>query len=448
MNRRPLFTSPGSPPLPVASPATAASVAPPAAAASGAAPAAASVAAPAAALEALSSRSWGLAPDAYAELIRALRFRHFKWDTFAVGRCLVLDEALVLSRQAHDEVVAAVEALHRALQRFERRVRRDRDALRRMAIPDALHGIIADEEHDTLQLARYDLFPAEDGRWMVSEFNEDVPGGFNEAVIPELLGEPGDGLRWEGDLRTSFVAAFDEYETVALLYATAFSEDLQHMLILERWLAEAGHRTLLGSPAHLHARWRRPRVLGTPIDAAFRFYPGEWLPKLPNLDAWRRLGPRLPTMNPVHRLVRQSKTMFALWHEDPALSDDDRALLARHCPVTMAFDAAAAGTLRDERERWVLKRAFGRMGDSVVIGALCTPAVWDAALAEAVRAPREFCVQERFVARPVEFLAGPLYPAVGAFVVNGRFAGYYSRAAAQPLITHEAFHVATLVQSA
>src|SRR5690606_15565870 len=137
---------------------------------------------------------------------------------------------------------------------------------------------------------RYDLFPTADGRWMVSEFNEDVPGGFNEAVIPELLGDPGEGLRWEGDLRSRFVEAFDRYPSVALLYATAFSADLQHVLILERWLAEAGHGTVLGSPAHLDSRWRRAHVLGTRIHAAFRFFPGEWMAKLPNLDVWRRLG--------------------------------------------------------------------------------------------------------------------------------------------------------------
>jgi glutathionylspermidine synthase len=404
---------------------------------------------PPAALGGIGTRPWGISPGERAKLLHELRFRHFKWDTYACGTCLVLDEAMVLSRQAHDEVVAATEALHGALGRFERRVRGDRDALRRMAIPEALHPLIAREEEETLQIARYDLFPTEDGRWMVSEFNEDVPGGFNEAAgIPELLGDPGDGLRWEGDLRASFVEAFRPYPSVALLYATAFSEDLQHMLILERWLRQAGHRTVLGSPAHLERGWRRPRILGTAIDAGFRFYPGEWMPRLPNLETWQRLGPRLPMMNPVHRLVRQSKTMFALWREDPALSDDDRALLARHCPRTEPFQPSQVEMLREERGGWVLKRAFGRMGDSVVIGDLCTQKEWDEALAEAVLTPREFCIQERFAVRPLAFAAGPMYPAVGAFLVNGRFAGYYSRAAARPLITHEAYHVATLVAGA
>jgi glutathionylspermidine synthase len=400
------------------------------------------------ATEGIRSRPWGLPPAERAELLHELRFRHFKWDTFACGTCLVIDEAMVLSRRAHEEVVAIVEALHAGLQRFERRVRGDREALRRLAIPDALHPLIEREEEDTLQLARYDLFPTDDGRWMVSEFNEDVPGGFNEAVIPALLGDPGAGLCWEGDLRGAFLGALERYATVALLYATAFSEDLQHMLILERWLREAGHRTVLGSPAHLARGWRRPRVLGTPIDAAFRFYPAEWMPRLPNLAAWLRLGPRLPMMNPVHRLVRQSKTMFALWEEERYLDPADRDLLARHCPRTEPMDASRGAQLRDERERWVLKRAFGRMGDSVVIGSLCTPAEWERAVAEALRTPGEFCMQERFAVRSVPFGVGPLFPAVGAYLVNGRFAGYYSRAAARPLITHEAFHVATLVEAA
>jgi glutathionylspermidine synthase len=395
---------------------------------------------------ALATAPLGLGDSDFARLLRALRFGHFKWDAYACGACLIMPEAIVLSRRAHDQVVAAVEGLDGALRRFEDAVRRDRGALHRLGIPAPLHEIIAAEREDTLQIARYDLFPCEDGRWMVSEFNEDVPGGYNEAVLPSLLGSPVTGTTWEGDLRARFTAAFRPHERVAFLYATAFSEDLQHMLILERWLLEAGHRTVLGSPAHLRRRWLRPHILDERIDAAFRFYPAEWMPALPNLREWRRLGPGLPMMNPLHRLVRQSKTMFALW---PEVTDAaDRALIARHCPLTLPFDTGAAARLLDERERWVLKRAFGRMGDSVVIGALVPPAEWERAIAQALRTPPDFCAQERFVATPLRFEAGPLFPAIGAFLVNGRFAGYYSRAAARPLTTHEAAHVATLVRTA
>ena len=395
---------------------------------------------------------WGLDAAAEAALFDALRFRWFKWDTYACGNRLVLNESLVLQREDHEQIVRIVEALHQALGRFEGRVLADPDALRALGIPEAVHPLVMHGPKTTLQCARYDIFATEGGRWMVSEFNEDVPGGFNEAAgIPGLLGDPGGGLRWEGDFRERFVEAFEPFESVALLYATAYSEDLQHMLVLEQWLREAGHRTLLASPEHLEdGRFslRGPRILGQKVDAVFRFYPGEWMARLPNLRAWRRHGAHLPMMNPVRSLVRQSKTVFALWQEDGMLSPEDRDLVATHCPHTEPFRLERVERLRDERERWVLKRSFGRMGDAVVLGSLVTEREWDAALAEAVRAPNAYCIQERFAVRPVAFASGPLYPAIGAYVVNGRFAGYYSRAAARPLITHEAFHVATLVRAA
>jgi glutathionylspermidine synthase len=396
----------------------------------------------------ITTRPWGISAAEQARVLRTMRFRNFKWDTWASGTCLVLPEALVLSRAVHEHVVRTVEQLNGALGRFEARVRGDAEALRRLAIPPELFPLIRDEEERTLQIARYDLFPTEDGRWLVSEFNEDVPGGFNEAELPPLLGDPGPGLSWEGDLRQHFVDAFEPYDHVALLYATGFADDLQHVLILERWLQEAGHRTVLGSPVHLERRWLRPHVLGTRVAAAFRFYPAEWMPALENLGTWLRLGVRLPMMNPVHRLVRQSKTIFALWAEDRYCDARDRALVAAHCPRTADFEPAQLPMLRQERERWVLKRAFGRMADGVVIGALSTDRQWGDALTDAARAPAGHCIQEYFRVRPLQFGVGPLYPAIGAYVVNGRFAGYYSRAAARPLITHEAFHVATLVQDA
>jgi len=399
----------------------------------------------------LRTRPWALEPAAHRELLRALRFDYHKWDTFSAGGFTILPESMVVPEPLHDRVVKAVEGLSAGLSRFEARVRHEPEALERLGIPRPLHPLIAAEPERPHQCARYDLFPCEDGRLMVSEFNEDVPGGFNETEgIPALLGDPGPGCRWEAGLREHFVRAFAEADGVGLLYATAFSEDLQHMLILDTWLQAAGHPTVRGSPAHLRPRgWLgrgKARVLGTPVDAVFRFYPGEWMPRLPNFDTWRKVGPELPMMNPLRHLVRQSKKMFELWWEDSAGDPETRALLEAHAPRTFPFQADEAERLREERVDWVLKRAFGRMGDAVVMGSLVTPAEWDAALKEAAGDPASWCVQACFGVVPLDFEAGPLYPTLGAFVVNGHFAGYYSRAAARPFLTHEALHVATVVQ--
>jgi glutathionylspermidine synthase len=398
---------------------------------------------------------WGLDAEAEQALLHALRFRWFKWDTYACGDLLVLSESLVLDRSDHEEVVRITEGLHEVLGRFEERVLSEPGALRALGIPEAVQPLVVETPAASLQCTRYDLFATEDGRWMVSEFNEDVPGGFNEAAgIPDLLGRPEPGFTWEGDFRGQVVDALAPYETIALLYATSFAEDLQHMLVLEDWLRGAGHETLLASPEHLEdgrfggLGFGGPRFLGRRVDAAFRFFPGEWMAQLPNLAAWRRWSRRLPMMNPLRALVRQSKTVFSLLRDDASLPAEDRALIARHLPHTEPFRPDRGDELRAERERWVLKRAFGRMGDAVVLGSLVTAREWDRALADAAREPHAYCIQERFRVEPVGFGSGPLYPAIGAYLVNGRFAGYYSRVAPRPFITHEAHHVATLVRTA
>lgn len=395
----------------------------------------------------LGTLPWPLSDAARAELDRALRFRFHKWDLHVAGRAGILPEAITLTPALHARLATAAETFAALLARLEAHVVARPDLLARLGIPRPLWPILAAEPPTPLQLARYDFHPTPDGRWMVSEFNEDVPGGFNEAAgLPTLLAGAFSGHTFAGDLRRAVVDALAPYRGVALVYATGYSEDLQHMVVVEDWLAEAGHATVRCSPAHVRAGLLGVRAAGTRVEAAVRYYPGEWFVNLPDFAAWRRIAPRLPMLNPLRRLVRQSKLLFALWREEGLLTPEEHAFVRDHAPWTARLDLDEhLPMLREDRARWVLKRAFGRMGDSVVIGALVTPAAWEATLAEVAREPDAWLVQTRFDHAPLVFDAGPLYPVVGTFLVNGRFAGHYSRAATTPFLTHEAYHVATLV---
>lgn len=391
----------------------------------------------------------GLSDADWTAALRALRFRYHKWDLHVCGQTNVLPEALVVSPALHAEAVAVAETFSAVLAKLERRFATEPALLRRLAIPEAMHPLLVAEPERPMQLARYDLHPTPDGRLVVSEFNEDVPGGFNEAVgLPDLLGAPVSGARFRGDLRRAVVDAFDHAHTVALMFATGYSEDLQHSLIIGDWLREAGHETVTCSPGHLR-NLLGLRIGRRRIDAAFRYYPGEWFPRLPNFRVWQRHGHRLPLMNPLRRLIRQSKLLFAAWHEPGLLTADELAFVRRHAPYTAQLDPAKHGPmLLADRAPWVLKRAFGRMGDSVVVGRLVTPSAWREAVTEASRRPADWLVQACFDHAPTPFADGPRFAALGVYLVNGRFAGYYSRAAPSPLLTHEALHVATVVEDA
>lgn len=395
------------------------------------------------------SRRWSISTGEFREVLRALNFEYFKWDMYLNGTCRVLPESIVLSRQTHAHLVGITEAFAALMRRFETAARRDTRLIEDLGIDPALSPILAAQSGQEPAFGRADFFLTPDGDWVLSEFNEDAPGGFNEAVgIHELLGEAELGGCRAGDLKAALVRAFAHCEGVGLIFATAFSEDLQHCAVLEKWLRESGHRTARAAPDHLRCRRSGVYLGDRRVEGMFRFYPGEWLGLLRNLGDWIKALPRLYLMNPPVRLLSQSKKSFGTWRTGAVLNAADRILAGQYCPTTEAFDPAQVLRYRRDRENLVLKRAFGRMGDAVVMGPLASMPEWDAALAFAVAHAREFAVQERFLVQPLAFSEGILYPTIGVYTVNGRFAGYYSRVAPQPFITHEAYHVATVLEAA
>jgi len=392
------------------------------------------------------SERWPLTEPDISALMNTLCFDYYKWDVDACGRRLVMAESVVLTKAEHDKVVAICERFSRILERLETSLLEQPVLLRQLGIPEEVIPLLTIEQPDVLQLARYDVFLTPDGRWMVSEFNEDVPGGFNEAHgVPELLGPHLNGSGFRGNLRQAVVDSLRPYPHIPLLYATGYAEDLQHMLIIRKWLEDEGHTTELASPSHLRSGWRGPRIFGRKCDAAFRFYPGEWFQWLENLSDWKKALPHLPMMNPLRRLIRQSKRLYAIWRNPDLLNRDDLQFLEDHAPLTHPFDPAMEIA---DRSRWVLKHAFGRMGDTVIMGNLANDRDWNDGLTAAHQKPHEWLLQERFDVATIQDNGKPFFPSLGVYLVNHQFAGYYSRAAYHPFINHEAYHVATLVETA
>lgn len=385
----------------------------------------------------------------FRRVIDELRFRFHKWDAYLAGSLRVLPEALVLGADEHAAAVETCLALDAALGRVAARAKATPECWERLAIPVPVRELVAAETERPFQLARYDLVPTAEG-WMLPEFNEDAPGGFNEAVAAPALFAPL-LVRGElaGDFAASFLAGMPPGRSVGLVYATGYAEDLQHVLILADLLRTRGLETVLASPEQLSCgAFGRPRLAGRSVDWILRFFPAEWYGALANRRAWRRALARIPVVNPLGRILRQSKGLFAWWRAAPGIEPVDRALLARHTPHTEFLEHRTLPRLAQERERWVLKRMFGRMGDAVVIGRRTPAADWERCLAEIGRRPEEWIAQHAF--QPLAFpstTGAPLYPVLGVYLIDGRFAGHYSRADEIGFTTHEAYHVVTAVEA-
>jgi glutathionylspermidine synthase len=390
-----------------------------------------------------------LSAEEFAPLVEELRFRYHKWDAYTGGALRILPEVLVLSPAEHAATVAGCEALHAALGRVAARVLASPRLLDRLGVPPPVRDLLRAERAHPHSIARYDLFLTGDG-WMLPEFNEDAPGGFNEALAAQALFTRMPGAATPpGDFTRALLAGLPPGTRAGLVYATGYAEDLQQMLVLAQLLRQHGVEPVLGSPAHLQCgRFGKPRLLGRPVDWILRFFPAEWYGNLDNLGAWRRAVARVPVVNPLSRIVRQSKGLFALWREEEVADAADTAVLNRFTPHTEYFRPGRAPAYLDEREDWVIKRLFGRMGDSVAMGRLCTPAAWEKAVFEAAKQPGAHIAQRAYRPVPVARGTRQLYPALGVYLVNGRFAGHYSRADEAGFTTHEAYYVVTAVEAA
>lgn len=400
----------------------------------------------------METMAWPMEPDEVMQVLRAIQFEHYKWDIFHKGDTSILPDALVLSADEHEMLVEVAEGMWDALRELEEIVGRDPSLLAAVGVPDSLHEAIVGQREDHPRVTRCDFHLTEDGQWLISEFNDDVPSGFAECaglskVLTEDWGHRFSGVEFRGELREAVVESFAPFDAVGLVHATGHSEDLQHAALVEDWLEQAGHDTVLGSPANLQVRDGRAHLFETPVDALFRYYPGEWLAELPNGNHWLDATGFLPIMNPVSALAAQSKRFYAAWHEhELEISDAARDRLEQFMPRSVYLSSLEPQDVLDNPKRWVLKGAFGRMGDTVRIGPLMPRPEWEEAVQEAFEIPEKIVAQRRFDTAPVWSSRGMGYPTVGMYLVDGTFAGYFSRLDKGPLIDYDSWHVPTMVE--
>ena len=391
-------------------------------------------------------------PSLFARLRRQAIFDCCKWDPQVEDVATLAPFPLVLRREAWCELTSLAEGLTAETLAAEAELARRPELHWELGLPLPIRRALRRAgrlgvARGAARVMRFDFHATLEG-WRISEVNSDVPGGFNEASgFTRLMASHFPGTEPAGDpagqLAEAIRATVPPQSTVALVHATAYTDDRQVMVYLAREIEARGMRPVLTGPDHL--RWSGGRAglasesFTGPVDFLLRFFPAEWLPNLPRRCGWKHFfhGSETPASNPASALLTQSKRFPLVWDRLEADLPNWRRLL----PET-----------RDPRQvswrddGWVLKPALGRVGDLIGVAGATEEREWKVIRKDVRRHPRMWVAQRRFVAVPLETAEGNVFPCVGVYTIDGRAAGAYGRAASRPRIDHLAQDVAVLTE--
>ena len=413
-------------------------------------------------------------PDPLSDpvLSRALREKYLVWDAFFAGQRRVDVLPLVLSERLHEAAVAAAESTVAAVTAAAARAHADPLEAARYGYHDDVTRLVRASwgAGDRTSFVRVDLLLGEDGAWRACEINADCPGGHNEAFgLPRLARAAGfDDGRDPTTVVEDLAARLAELARqpsgaagpVGMIFATAWSEDLQICALLKRALAKMGVPAIFAPPTAPRLRDGALTLGGTPVRVLYRYFPTEYMEAQENLgDLVAALeGGLVRTVPSFSTMYTQSKLSFArAWALRDELGPAHHAALDRYVPETHDLAELPGGHLLDDREGWVLKRALGRVGDQVFVGMLTSPAYWKGLVdelralgaKESPSAPREAWIAQRHVRqRPIPTPFGDRFVTLGAYVLDGRFVGYFARITPVSHVSHDALCVPVFVDGA
>ena len=361
-------------------------------------------------------------------------FDSYKWDLQVGDQSTISNKVALLDPSEMNFLAESAVKLYHETIEMEHSLQNHPDLAIKMGISQEMANALCNCHYtpsDHVRFMRFDFHPTTEG-WKISEVNSDVPAGYPEAsILPKLAEKYFEGYHQFGNfgdvLAERLTKLIQPNSTIAYLHDTHTVEDYQILHFIGDLMEQKGYNSIYNDPAHIN--WKDN--VATHINAIVRYFPVEWMEFAKGID-WRSfVNSKTPSCNHPMALLTQSKRLPLVWDE-----------LGIPVPMWKQLlpETKCASFLADE-EGWILKPAFGRVGEGINIpGTLSSEEDFDIKAAAADHSG-QWVVQRMFESVPVD----GLHLNLGVFVVDGLFAGLYARSSERARIDGDASEIPVLV---
>lgn len=373
-------------------------------------------------------------PEEYrTQYRRDVMFDGYKWDLQAGEQSTISPYVLLFEPDEMTPLIENAIALYNETIAMEQELQKNPQLVLEMGISQEMTGALCNcNPQAHVRFMRFDFHPTTDG-WRISEVNSDVPAGYPEAsVLPKLARVYFPGYSMCGCFGEVFAKRasliFPKGSTIAYLHDTHTVEDYQIMRYLGDLLETHGYKSIYVSPEHI--KWKDNKAIG--LGGIVRYFPVEWLEFAKGVD-WRGfVNAKTPSCNHPIALLTQSKRLPLVWDKLNADTTTWKKLLPEtKCPSTLSG-----------RTGWILKPAFGRVGQGINIPGTVSEQEEHEICKAANENPAQWVAQKMFDSMPID----KLHINVGMFVIDGEFGGCYARISRTPKIDEDASEIPILVR--
>lgn len=362
-------------------------------------------------------------------------FSGYKWDSQAGEQSTICNKVVLLSEECMEFLSKTAVCLYNETIQMETALKEKPDLILQTGASEIVTNALFScsyERDKHIRLMRFDFHLTNEG-WKISEVNSDVPAGYPDAsVLPEIASkyfkEYIPGANFGSILADRLCHHAPVGSTIAYLYDTHTVEDLQILHYIGELMETKGYKSLYTCPTHIKWNERKAENIG----AILRHYPIEWLEGMKNADLDGFVNSLTPSCNHPTALLAQSKRLPLVWDKLGV----DIPYWKEYLPETLCPTKAV------NKKGWILKPAFGRVGQGINIPGVVSKAENKNILTAVKTNPELWVAQKMFKSEPID----KMHMSLGVFVVDGVYAGLFARVSKLPRMDSESQEIPVLIK--